>query len=41
MDGSMRRWLAANLLELLRDAAVGGLVLTMLLALLWLLGLTG
>ena len=37
----MRRWLATNLLELLRDAAVGGLVLTMLLALLWLLGLTG
>ena len=37
----MRRWLATNLLELLRDAAAGGFVLVALLALLWLSGLTG
>ena len=37
----MRRWLATNLIELLRDAAAGGLVLVVLLALLWLLGLMG
>ena len=37
----MRRWLATNLLELLRDAAVGGLLLVGLLVLLWLSGLTG
>ena len=37
----MRRWLATNLLELLRDTAVGGLMLATLLALLWLLGLMG
>ena len=37
----MRRWLAINLLELLRDTAVGGLMLATLLALLWLLGLMG
>ena len=37
----MRRWLATNLLELLRDMAVGGLMLATLLALLWLLGLMG
>ena len=37
----MRRWLATNLLELLRDTAAGGLLLVALLALLWLLGLMG
>ena len=37
----MRSWLATNLLELLRDAAAGGFLLVVLLALLWLLGLMG
>jgi hypothetical protein len=37
----MRRWLATNLLELLRDAAAGGFVLVVLLVLLWLSGLMG
>ena len=37
----MRRWLATNLLEVLRDAAAGGLVLVALLALAWLSGLMG
>ena len=37
----MRRWLATNLLELLRDTVAGGLVLVVLLALLWLSGLMG
>jgi hypothetical protein len=37
----MRRWLATNLLELLRDTAAGGFVLVVLLALAWLSGLMG
>ena len=38
---SMRRWLATNLLELLRDVAAWGLVLVVLVALAWLSGLMG
>ena len=37
----MRRWLATNLLELLRDTAAGGLVLMVLVALAWLSGFMG
>ena len=37
----MRRWRATNLLELLRNTAVGCIMLMGLLALLWLLGLAG
>ena len=37
----MQRWLATNLLELLRDTATGGFLLVVLLALAWLSGLMG
>ena len=37
----MRRWLATNLFELLRDTTAGGFVLVLLLALAWLTELMG
>ena len=37
----MRRWLATNLIELLRDTTTGGLALVVLLALAWFSGLMG